>query len=433
MLSKFFKYVKIKDDLFAVFNTLLMDIVYVSKNELDEICKLTCTGDLMFEKGIYVQNEEIDQRALNVLREKYLNIADNIQILYLIVTTKCNLGCKYCYIENNVCNNFREEFMTTEVAKGAIDKYVNYLKEHDLKKAEVILYGGEPLVNWITVKWIIEYINSFKMDIEISIVSNATLMDDETIQFMNNNHVKIGISLDGPKEINDINRIYRNNNKSVYDRVFKTIQLLREQSVEFGLSITISEDFIDNKERVLEWLKTIPVDGIFYNLYHYSIDDGTWVEHYKKSSEFLIDSFKELIEFRQLVEGRQYRKYESLLESKFMFSDCASIGCNQVTIRPNGDISICHCYSKTNKYIIGNINNLDFEQIVKSKEAQFWRYRSPIFNEKCLDCEGLFICGGGCPAQGEAMFGTRYEIDQPFCIHTKKSLNWLLKEIYNKL
>lgn len=70
---------------------------------------------------------------------------------------------------------------------------------------------------------------------------------------------------------------------------------------------------------------------------------------------------------------------------------------------------------------------MTFDEAIKSQETTFGKYRAHIFNEECLQYDGFYICGGGCPAQGEALLGSRNEIDKPFCIHTKKSLVWLLK------
>lgn len=429
-LSKYFSQIQIDDDVYAIYNNLIMEVVFVNGSELKEVRDLKFDKDLMLQKGIYVEDSSTDDKALKTLQFQYMNEVCNLHIMYLIVTTNCNLGCKYCYIENNVCNNFKEENMSIETAKLAIDRYVKHLNYVGLKKAEIILYGGEPLVNWKTVKEIVLYVKKFNIDIDVSIVSNGTLLDEEKIDFIIRNGVKIGISLDGPKFINDTNRVYRNKPDSVYEMVMKSVQLLNIKKADFGLSITISKQFLEHKKEIVQWLKDFPVNGIFYNLYHFSTYVDDWKEIYEESCDFLIDSFEELNNYRGLIEGRQYRKFESIMEGKFKFSDCASVGCNQITVRPNGNLSICHCYSKTDKYVIGNIYQMDFEEAMESDEAKFWKYRSPVYNEKCLKCESLFLCGGGCPAQGEAMFGSRYEMDRPFCIHTKKSLIWLLKKLY---
>lgn len=86
------------------------------------------------------------------------------------------------------------------------------------------------------------------------------------------------------------------------------------------------------------------VNGIAYNLYHFSENTEDWERVYNDQSDFLIEFFEKLYESKGLVEDRQFRKLESFKDSKFKFSDCASVGCNQITVRPDGILSICHCY-----------------------------------------------------------------------------------------
>lgn len=434
-LSKFFTSVQIAEDIYAVYNRLIMEVIFVDANELKKIMNLEFEDDtILKERGIYVEDEKTDERAYQELQEQFFSESTHLHIMYLILTTGCNLACKYCYIENNVCNNQKEHSMSKQTARLAIDRFVEHLTSTGLKEAEIILYGGEPLTNWDCVKEVTEYTKEVTKDkdlnIVISMVTNGTLIDEEKAEFIVKNGLRVGISIDGPKEINDSNRIYRGTNRSVYDRVINTVDLLNAKGVDFGFSITLSNQFIKNKEDVIEWLKSMQVNGIAYNLYHFSENDDTWERTYEDQSDYLLESFEILYETKGLVEDRQYRKLESIKESRFKFSDCAAVGCNQITVRPDGVLSICHCYSKTDKYVIGNIYDMTFEEVVSSSEATFWKYRAPIFNPQCLECEGIFICGGGCPAQGEALFGSREEIDKPFCIHTKKSLMWLLRKLY---
>ena len=77
-----------------------------------------------------------------------------------------------------------------------------------------------------------------------------------------------------------------------------SVAKLNAKKVDFGLSITISEQFLEHKAEIVEWLKDFPVNGIFYNLYHFSVLQENWKEIYEDSSEFLINSFNELNEYR---------------------------------------------------------------------------------------------------------------------------------------
>lgn len=56
---------------------------------------------------------------------------------------------------------------------------------------------------------------------------------------------------------------------------------------------------------------------------------------------------------------------------------------------------ICHGYLKTNKYVIGCINKQSIDELMNTDEIRFWKRRSTIYNDECLNCEAIYTCGGG--------------------------------------
>lgn len=431
MLSRFFHKIKLESNLFAIYNSLIMDVVYVDEKKLHDIISMNVNPkDKMKLKqiGIYVDDKNTDVKALNIVKQRYNEICGKINIMYFILSSACNLGCKYCFIENCQFNNKKEYNMDNEVATLALEKYTNYLKQNNMR-GSIIFYGGEPMVNWEVLKNVLTRANELGSPIDFSMVTNATLLSEEKIKFLSEHNVEIGISIDGPKTLNDKNRVYRTSSKSVYDEVIKKFPYLFINNCKFGLSITVSEDLLENQDEVIYWLKKLNVKSIFYNLYHYTSYDENWKNYYKKACKFIIKSYK-ILSKNNIYDGRIVRKIDSFYNNEFKFSDCGAIGANQLAIKPNGDICICHGYLKTDKYIIGNISKNSFAEIMKTKEISFWKNRSTINNKKCLNCEALFICGGGCAIQAEALFKDRSMIDKPFCIHTKTTLKWILKEAY---
>lgn len=430
-LSSFFQKVKLKNNVYAIYNSLIMDVIYLDSKKYNDVINFNVSEKeekQLKKAGIYIYDKKVDENALKVVKDRYNKVTGKINIMYFILSSSCNLGCKYCFIENCQFNNKEELNMKEETALTALYKYTNYLKEHNIK-GSVIFYGGEPMVNWKVIELVLNEAEKLKSPIDFSMVTNATLLDEDKIKFLTHHNVEIGISIDGPKYLNDKNRIYKYSNKSVYDEVVKKFPMLKVNNTKFGLSITVSEDFLDNQDEVLLWLKKLGVRSIFYNLYHYTNYDNSWEDYYKKASDFIVKSYKELVK-HNIYDGRILRKIDSFYNNEFKFSDCGAIGANQLAIKPNGDVCICHGYLKTDKYVIGNVNRDSLEDIMSSKEIDFWKKRSTLNNKKCLKCKALFVCGGGCAIQSEALFGDRNKIDKPFCIHTKKTLDWLLKEGY---
>ncbi|MBQ7139921.1 MAG: SPASM domain-containing protein [Bacilli bacterium] len=434
-LSKYFHYIELENNIYAVYNSLIMDVVFVNKSKLDEIINISVDDEekvKLQNLGIYITSKEQDEEALQIVKNRYDEVTGKVNIMYLILSSACNLACKYCFIENCTFNNKVEINMNLDTVKNAITKYDNYLKRENLEEGLIIFYGGEPLVNWDAIVTAIELAKELKSPIKFSMVTNATLLTAEKIKYLTENNVEIGISIDGPKALNDKNRIYRTNEKSVYDEVISKFPLLKAEECKFGLSITVSEDFLDQQDEVLDWLEHLGVSSIFYNLYHYTCYDENWEEYYNRASKFLMKSYEKLAS-HNIYDGRLNRKIDSIIDSEFKFADCGAIGGNQLAIKPSGDVCICHGYLKTDKYVIGNVNKQSIDELMDTDEIRFWKRRSTIYNDECLNCEAIYTCGGGCAIQAEALFGNRNEIDKPFCIHTKSALRWILQRSYNKM
>lgn len=104
--SRYFHYLKINEKIYAVFNSLILDVIYISKEDFNKL--LAEKYDLLesqllqklINKGIVIRNNESDNKALKVLTDYYLKTTKRIDTLYLIVSQGCNLGCKYCFLEN---------------------------------------------------------------------------------------------------------------------------------------------------------------------------------------------------------------------------------------------------------------------------------------------------------------------------------------------
>ncbi len=431
-LSKFFNFIEIEDDVFAIFNTLMMKILFVNHKELLDIIHLNVDSKVLTKYGIYVRDSIQDENALKFIKDNYISNNKKVSLMYFILSTGCNLACKYCFIENNTNNNHAEINMSKNTAILALEKYIKYLNDNpDIENPQIIFYGGEPFINYEVMKEVVNYAKQKNSKILFSLVTNATLINDEIVEFLKSNNIDIGISIDGPKSINDTNRIFRNSNESVYDNVIKSIEKLRNNNLNFGLSITISKDLLDNKDEFFSWVKQLNVPSIFYNLYHFSESEknADWKSFYKEMNKFIFDSF-DTLENLGISDGRIARKIDSILNKEFKFSDCASLGANQLTLKPNGEVTLCHGYCKTSKNVLGNIYNNSIEELIQNPNTEVWTKLSPICREECLNCEAMYLCGGGCAVQAENLFGDISEIDKCFCVHSKESLKWILYKIY---
>ncbi|MFX0140678.1 MAG: radical SAM protein, partial [Candidatus Hodarchaeota archaeon] len=137
-------------------------------------------------------------------------------LIEMLLTEKCNLSCKYCFadVEND------KEDMPIHIGYKAIDEILKIPSDN----VTIEFSGGEIFLNFKTLKKIVLYIvkKNYKInkDIRLIMQSNATLINDDIAAFIKEHNIRVGISLDGPKELNKYTRQY-NNGKNAYENIVK--------------------------------------------------------------------------------------------------------------------------------------------------------------------------------------------------------------------
>jgi len=123
----------------------------------------------------------------------------------IVVTLRCNQKCHYCHA--SVVDPSRTDMdMSVETAKRTVD----FIFSTPNPSLCIEFQGGEPLVNWPVVQFIVEYAHKRasweKRRLLLSLVSNFTLLNDERADYLLKRHVSLCTSLDGPAQVHDKNR-----------------------------------------------------------------------------------------------------------------------------------------------------------------------------------------------------------------------------------
>ena len=181
----------------------------------------------LLDKGLFSPSliDEIEHRDT-----KYLQALTNrcINQLVLCVVNTCNFKCRYCHqAEGKTLSS--ASVMSGDIARQSVD----YLHEHSKDAFEVAItfYGGEPLLNFSLVRATVEYANSkfVTKKIVYNMTTNASLLSDEALDFMEKNDFLLLISLDGNAEIQNQHRKYLNNGGDTFDAVWKNVLHIREK------------------------------------------------------------------------------------------------------------------------------------------------------------------------------------------------------------
>lgn len=150
----------------------------------------------------------------------------------LVLTERCNLGCQYCH-SSIVGMKRTDTDMSEETARQCVD----FALQTPSPGLTIEFQGGEPLANWDVLKATVLYAQERNKEVgkslSFSLVTNMTLMTEEKLDFLLENKVQICTSIDGPEDLHNKVRIYRDGNS--WEASTGWLKRVNERYVEMGL------------------------------------------------------------------------------------------------------------------------------------------------------------------------------------------------------
>ena len=404
----------------------LIDVNSGSVHIIDELIYNMVGEDELLDKEDVINNlkakwskeeiEEAYEELLDLVKEEVLYSKDlyeeiamagdesesYIKALCLNVIHDCNLRCKYCFADEGEYKGCRKP-MSAEVGKRAID----YVLENsgNIKNIEVDLFGGEPLMVFDTIKEIVDYAKEkdklYNKNIRFTMTTNATLLNDEIIDYIDKNMGNIILSIDGRKEVNDNVRI-RVDGSGCYDRILPNIKKMvdrRDPSKQYYARGTFTRENTDFFEDVMalanEGFSEISIEPVVlpdsHNLSIRSEDLPKIYEQYDML-------YKEMLR-RAENNDNPFKFYHFNIDlngGPCVYKRIAGCGAGHeyVAITPDGDIYPCHQFVGNEEFLLGNINSG-----IKNKNLSKDFKNAHIYNKpKCKECWARFYCSGGCQA-----------------------------------
>ena len=191
-------------------------------------------------------------RGTKIIRENREKYGCNIPWLILFdPTSACNMHCEGCWSSTYGQKN--------ELSYEDMDKIITQGKELGIYL--YMMTGGEPLVRKKDILRLAKEHN----DVELSIYTNSTLIDEEFCkEVVRLGNITFQLSIEGTPETNDKRR-----GDGHYDAVMDAMDLLKKHGILFGTSICYTRN---NIEAVTsdEFLQMIADKGARFGFYfHY--------------------------------------------------------------------------------------------------------------------------------------------------------------------
>lgn len=154
-----------------------------------------------------------------------------VRSFLVLVTDECNLACTYCYCRFAPAPRLGP--MTRETAEQVVRTALA------LDVSHLAFFGGEPLLNLPAIATILEAASKSGAGIGFSMTTNATRITAEIADLLARAEVRVSVSIDGPREVHDVTRVYPDGRGSHAD-VVRGIELLRRRSILDLVEITHS-------------------------------------------------------------------------------------------------------------------------------------------------------------------------------------------------
>ena len=320
-------------------------------------------------------------------------------------SSKCNLKCGYCFYHTIADEREVKDygFMNNDTMENLIRKLFDFANGGSVS---IAFQGGEPTLIGIDffkrfVKYVDEY-NTLDAKVIYAIQTNGTLITKEWAQFFSSNKFLVGLSLDGPKEINDYYRV-DSEGRGSFTKILESKELFEKYHVEYNILVVVSSLVAKNIKRIYNFFK---IKNFCYLQFIPCLDpltEGQGSNTYSLKPDEYEYFLKELFDlwFEDLKKNKivSIRFFDNLLK---MHLDMEPEACSmrgmchiQNVIEADGTIYPCDFYTYE-KEKLGNINKDNFSKILENKKSIDFVKESIPTNRKCAKCEWYRYCKNGC-------------------------------------
>lgn len=331
------------------------------------------------------------------LKEKTAGV---VKALCLHIAHTCNLNCSYCFASQGKYHGERA-VMSFEVGKRALDFLIE--NSGTRRNLEVDFFGGEPLMNFQVVKDLVAYARSIEKEkgknFRFTLTTNGVLVDDDVIQWANQECSNVVLSLDGRKEIHDRFRVdYAGNGswEKIVPKFQKFVEARADQEYYMRGTFThANPDFLKDIQQMLDLgfteLSMEPVVCAAGDPSALTEEDLPIVmEQYEKLAELMLERDKQ---------GKPFTFYHYMIDLTGgpciykRISGCGS-GTEYMAVTPWGDLYPCHQFVGEERFKLGNLWDGVTNKEIQNEFAGCNVYAHP----ECRDCWARLYCSGGCAA-----------------------------------
>ena len=335
------------------------------------------------------------------------------RVLSFLLTTRCNLACKYCYGMRKI--EYRK--LDINFAKCAVDEFI----ENGVVDRIRFFADGEPTTEFELMKEIYEYAKKANPKIKAEIQTNG-VFSEEIADWLAANMDEIWISMDLLPDTNDINRVTRNGQPTspLIEKTLRYLDFKKDKRAMVGVRGTITVENIDRQIEGIDYfadnfnVRHIWVDPIFppvddtekkieeISMMHFAVKFVEAHRYADKKGTFYESNFT------TNFDGETDRNCRSCVPMPHITTDGYVSACEMASVGKDPghmDVFIYGKYDKENNKIIYNYDRI---RILQSRNL----HNLP----DCQLCIARKHCAGYCPGETQNENKNLFRIKDKVCI-----------------
>ena len=338
--------------------------------------------------------------------------------LVLNVNTGCNLSCTYCYKEDlaKPKDGRKMDFAT---AARSVDLLLEAGAARE--RLNIVFFGGEPLTNVALIKQVVAYAedaaarSSKAMD--FSMTTNATLLSEALIDYLDEHRFGISVSIDGPKVIHDRHR-RSVGGRGTYDTVSRKVRLLldRYRSRPVGARVTLGGGNTEVEEIHAHLRGEIGFHEVGYAPVTaaaeagHALSEAELAEVHRAFERLGEDYRRAALRGENNGFSNMHQLMTDLHEGRRKSLPCGA-GVGLLAVDAGGDLNLCHRFTGSELPTFGNVaTGIDAARL-------------GAFVDKAIDREGTHcetcrirnLCAGGCYHESYSRFGDAHHRTYHYC------------------
>jgi uncharacterized protein len=324
------------------------------------------------------------------------------------ISSRCNLNCTYCFIYNLADTQWRHQpkLMSSDTFRLICNRIVEHSRKHAKKDIALVLHGGEPLLGGIKhLAPLLEVARSVFSEagiaVHLSMQSNGILFSPEIGDLLLRHNVSVGISIDGPPEINDRRRVDHQGRGSS-ERLALPLQLLASDYRPIFSGFLVVVDLDADPVSLLDYLFQFKPSSIDFLLPYDNWDRRPrGKENFDDApyGEWLISAFQHWYNLDSPTRIRYFASIIRLLLGGHTLVESAGLDpVNLIVVETNGDIesldSLKGTYDRATTLGL-NVRENSFDEAANHLSIIARQIGAAALCDACRACPIVAVCGGG--------------------------------------